>query len=153
MKLYCVRHGEASPDEAGVKRLTKNGQGMVLAAAHQMHEKCSQVSSILHSGVPRTEETAQILATELCVDNVEAAPALLAEHAPAKPLIDMIQAWEDDTMLVGHLPMLMQFMTDLLQLERTHHQIVQFMPATVVCLERMDNGQWLIDWVLAPEIL
>lgn len=152
MKLYCMRHGEASADEFGEKKLTSSGRKMVLAAATQMRDKCCNIASIIHSGVQRTQETAAIVSATLDIENVSAAPALLGENAPALPLIDMLPAWETDTLLVGHLPMLMSFMTTLLKLEQTHQQISQFMPATIVCLERVAHDQWLIDWVWTPEV-
>ena len=49
--------------------------------------------------------------------------------------------WDQDTLVVGHLP----FMGRLVA-----HLLVTFRPGTVACLERDGDGNWLLQWLLRP---
>jgi phosphohistidine phosphatase len=73
---------------------------------------------------------------------------------PAKsqePLMNEIEHWSDETLLVGHLPFIGELVSQLMTDQPTH-QLVKFTPGTIVCLVRGEGNQWLMDWVLRPDL-
>jgi phosphohistidine phosphatase len=55
-------------------------------------------------------------------------------------------------MLVGHLPHLSKLSACLLCGEDTR-KILNFQMSGVVCLERDEEGNWSVQWMLIPQIL
>jgi phosphohistidine phosphatase len=60
--------------------------------------------------------------------------------------------WEEDTLVVGHLPF-MSRLVSLLTTGETDAGLVQYQPGSVVCLERVDAEQWVILWMIRPDML
>ena len=55
-------------------------------------------------------------------------------------------------MIVGHLPYLSRLLSVLLGAQQDR-PLVAFQMGGVVHLERDDNGEWRLRWILAPELL
>ncbi len=72
-------------------------------------------------------------------DDVEPTAARLAREATG-------------LMLVGHLPYLSRLVARLLGLE-ANRVVVQFQMGGVVRIDRDPVGQWVVRWVIAPEVL
>jgi phosphohistidine phosphatase len=115
-----------------------------LAAANE-----SRPAAVFHSGILRAQQTAEILRRELGI-NREPAPmsGLLPEDDPFIARAELDSA-ADPVMLVGHLPHL-QRLAALLVVEDSERRVVEFAPATVVCLTRA-GAHWQIEWVIGPE--
>ena len=60
--------------------------------------------------------------------------------------------WEDDTLVVGHLPFMARLVA-LLTTGDSESDIVAYCPGSVVCLERADAGHWVVQWMIRPDIL
>ncbi len=148
MKLFLMRHGQSFSTFEDPKRgLTPQGSADVLRVVKQSALAQNDVAHIMHSGVPRTEQTASIVAKELQVSNITSCSQWLAENADIDWCVTMLLACEDDTLLVSHQPFLMQLVHALLP--GGADNAVQFSVATLVCLEKIDDD-WVLRWVKTP---
>ena len=154
MKLYCIRHGQAlapSPTEPD-PILSPEGESDIACVAGAMCERGISASYVYSSYKKRAKQTATIFAEKL---DVLGEPEILDLLDPAKsldPLIQEIEGWCDDTVLVGHMPFIGELVSQLVS-QQSVHQLVKFTPGTTVCLERGDGNQWVIGWVLRADLL
>ena len=65
---------------------------------------------------------------------------------------NFLKVYTDDVLIVGHLPHL-ERLTSLLLTGNMDRRPVRFANATVVCLEKEDDGRWSLIWALIPELL
>src|SRR5690242_18384770 len=132
MKLYLMRHGEALPSTTDAQRpLSNEGRLQVESVTKRLQEQEANPKYIYHSGILRAQQTAEIAAQYLQVHTVETIADLLPESA-IEPILNQINLWTEDTMLVGHLP----YLSDLLSLLSDEGYYVEFDTATVACLEK-----------------
>jgi phosphohistidine phosphatase len=109
-----------------------------------------KVPLVWHSGKARAEQTAEIYA--------KAVGAAHEVHDGMKPKDDpdklqkAIRKNGPDLMLVGHLPY-MSKMAGLLLAGKESADIIQFRYAGVVCLERDEDGDWRLLWMVTPDIV
>ena len=153
MKLYLVRHGEAvSSDVDPARPLSRRGRTEVRRVAHFLARAGVSPQSIRHSGKRRAEQTAELLADALGTTTpVEELPGL-DPHDPTDEFLYILREWTEDTMVVGHLPFLEKLVSRLLVGDE-NASIVSFSPATMVCLERAEAGQWYVVWMVRPELV
>ena len=154
MKLDLVQHGDAKPKEedpdrplSGKGRADVQKMGSFLAVAGLIPPK-----SIFHSGKTRARETAEILAASLNPAGGAARADGLDPLAEFTAWAEKCAIWEEDLMLVGHLPHLCALASALLCGDEAK-RVVSFSPGSVLCLERDDAGSWSIRWMLAPEMM
>ena len=154
MKLYCVRHGHAEsiPNAQGERPLTDQGVEEVIKVADYLAYRGVHVSHVMHSSQLRAKQTAAILAKAVAVGHEPEASDLLECDRPVNPLVEKIQHWSDDTMLVGHMPFMPQLVAKLI-LNDSRYEILRFPPATIVCLEHYENYRWILNWVLSPDLI
>ncbi|MFT3741594.1 MAG: phosphohistidine phosphatase SixA [Gammaproteobacteria bacterium] len=136
-KLYLMRHGQTTADTQ--RQLSPMGIHQVEAAAHKLLQRAVKVDMIYHSGVLRAQQTAEIIAQRLAV------PTQYLDHLKADSDIDVVLAtlehWQQDVMLVSHLPFLVLLSQALLP----NAKLIEFDPATVACLE-FQTDQWQLMW-------
>jgi len=147
MELYLVQHGEAKKEEEDPERpLTTKGKtevGHVAARA----AKLIKLTAVKHSPKLRAKQTADIFAGHLHASSVEI--------EGLKPLDDpevakkMIEAQNENLMLVGHLPH-MNKLASLLLTGDKEADVVSFTKGAVVCLEKEER--WRVKWILTPEL-
>ena len=106
----------------------------------------------MHSNKLRAVQTAQVFASDISTDAQREVTDSLLPNADISTIIDAISDWDDDTLIVGHMPYLSHFVSELLVGSDTHN-IVRFTPATVVCLERYEHAKWILNWVLRPDLV
>ena len=154
MKLYCVRHGHALPvDENPERPLSQRGRQDAESVANHLQAQPCHVGQILHSSKARAKETAFIIARALdCHDLVEC-DTLLCEHMDIMPLVDMVEAWDQDTMLVGHMPFMPRLVNHLVAPSSSECVVDHFPTAAVACLERMPDNTWEYRWLISPKDL
>lgn len=151
MKLYCVRHAEAvSAIEDPERPLTLQGTEDVRAIAQHFLTQSLRVSQVIHSQRLRAKQTAEILVQALNPQTVTESKTGLDETDSIDELVDQIEHWQDDTMLVGHMPFMSRLVSALV-VDEPYHHLINFVPGTVVCLEKQAQ-QWLVSWVLVPEL-
>ncbi|WP_267256164.1 phosphohistidine phosphatase SixA [Coxiella endosymbiont of Ornithodoros maritimus] len=152
MKLYCVRHGHAEQFTNQRERpLSAEGIEEINKEAAYLKRRGVYVVHIKHSKKLRARQSAGILASAVADEHaLEECPLLGEDHLIA-PLIDLIQEWHDDTMLVGHMPFMSRLVSALV-LGDDSHDMVRFPPGTIVCLEQFEN-RWILNWVLRPDLV
>lgn len=144
MKLYLMRHGDATKDEPHV--LSKRGKKESRRVVRLLCDAGIKPSVILCSSAIRARETAEIVSRELGVP-VEEANGLNPED-DAHLWLDRIREKSEDIMLVGHLPHLSRLVSLLLIGE--DRDLLDFRKSSVACLE--SSGEvWVIRFFVTPE--
>jgi phosphohistidine phosphatase len=153
MKLYLAQHGDATPKAENPDRpLSPKGTADVENMAHFLSQTNTPVAGVMHSGKLRAKQTAEILAKQL-VPNIS-----LQINENINPMdlptvaAEEIDHWQDDTLLVGHLPHLAKLAT-LLLTDHEEPAIITFTPGTVACLERVEDKCWSLKWLLSPDMV
>jgi len=154
MKLYLAQHGEAVPkaEDAG-RPLSGQGCRDVRAVAALLQSAGVRVERVWHSGKTRAEQTAKSLARGVLPRGRK--PQAIEGIDPNAPVAEFIidaDVWEEDTLVVGHLPFMARLVA-LLTTGDSERDIVSYTPGSVVCLERADAGHWVVLWMIRPDIL
>ncbi|MCF8111854.1 MAG: phosphohistidine phosphatase SixA [Desulfobacteraceae bacterium] len=151
MALYLVQHGKNLSKEIDPEQsLSEEGRREVEKIAETAANYDVIVGKIHHSGKKRAEQTAEILAEKLGVNDVSEAGGLKALDEPAEFVKDIIPG--ENLMLVGHLPF-MERMASLLVTGKTDYTVFKFQNGGIVCLDRLpDSGLWAVMWALMPNI-
>lgn len=153
MRLYLVQHGEAVPEEVDPARpLSEVGRSAVADVARFLAAGGLRVTQVLHSGKLRAELTAALLAEAVAPGRTPAARSGLDPRDPTDGIAREVAAWEDDAMLVGHLPFMARLASRLVA-GREDAGLVAFQPGTIVCLERTEHQRWTIAWMVRPELV
>ena len=155
MKLYLVQHGEAlAKDVDPARPLSEPGRREVQAMAKFLKGAGIRVERVWHSGKRRAEQTAQILAKAVLHGGGGAVETIggIEPNDPVAGFVSDADVWEQDTLVVGHLPFLSRLVAWLVA-EDPERGVVGFLPGSVVCLERCDVERWILLWMLRPELL
>lgn len=153
MKLYIARHAEAIGAEINPKRpLTEQGKIHVERIADFLAPMGVLVSRVYHSGVLRAQQTAEILAGAIAPGQSFEAMPLLTDPDGVQILAAQTIGWADDTLLVGHIPFMPRLVSELV-VQNENQTLVDFQPATLVCLQRIGPMRWCILWALQPDII
>jgi phosphohistidine phosphatase len=153
MRLYLVQHGEAVPEEIDPARsLNDGGRADVRRMAAFLAQGGVRPDRIWHSGKRRAEQTAEILAQALAPASPPEVRAGLNPKDPTDGIHRALEAWDQDVMLVGHLPFMARLASRLVA-GRDGAGVVAFQPGSVLCLEHADEQRWTIAWMLRPELL
>jgi phosphohistidine phosphatase len=150
--LYLVRHGEAvdqSPDS--LRPLSERGKQEVSQVAARLSAAGIQVGRIWHSGKLRAEQTAGLLAKKT---GRGATIERISGIAPLDPVVEFardLDVWQEDTMVVGHMPFMARLVALLLR-TGVNDEPVAFATGAVACLERMADDRWVLVWLLQPAL-
>ena len=152
MALYLVQHGKSRPkNEDPEQGLSDQGRSDVVRIAGVARQYGIAPGRIYHSGKKRAQKTAEIFADALKPDNG------CHPRDGLKPLddvsaLDANLMWEQNAMLVGHLPF-MEALTAWLISGKTDIPVFKFQNGGIVCLDRdRANNTWFIKWTLMPTI-
>lgn len=142
MKIYLVRHGQAESPEVNSERpLTKAGEKEVLELAKRIKEKSFGVDQIIHSGVLRAKQTAEIIQKELGDTHpLEKGEDLLPNSDP-KIWAEKLEQSNKNIMLVGHMP----YMAILGELLIKNSASLGFQTASMIVF-RFEEGEFHLDW-------
>lgn len=153
MRLYLVQHAEAKPQvEDPARPLSEKGQEDIRRVANFIKAKGIEVSKIFHSGKLRAKQTAEALAEGISsAGGIEQAEGL-APLDDSGIWVNRLKEAVENLVLVGHLPHLSK-LAGLLLAGDPERKVVVFRNGGVVCLERDEDGNWSVGWVLTPEIL
>lgn len=153
MKLYLVQHGAAvSKQEDPERPLSEQGVQDVRALAVFLGNAKIKVTRVWHSGKRRAAQTAELLARAVLPRGKAEAVGGLGPNDPVGEFAADADVWDEDTLIAGHLPF-MSRLVSLLVTGEADAERVQYQPGSVVCLERGDAEQWVILWMLRPELL
>jgi phosphohistidine phosphatase len=153
MRIYLTQHGLAVPKDVDPDRpLNEQGREDVRRLAELLDKAGIQVDQVLHSGKTRAEQTAKILAETLLSTGEPQAHAGLGPKDPLEKVSPEIAFWSVDTLIVGHLPYLGR-LASLLLASEPDRSLLAFQPGSMACLEKDAEGQWVLAWMLRPELL
>jgi phosphohistidine phosphatase len=150
MKLYILRHGESLESTINPNRpLSVRGRNTIENLSKFLGTSNLSVSRILHSGILRAKETAEIVAKHIhCNTLPKAYPEIKPLDDPYEIILN-IETLLSDTLIVSHLPFVDRLLTTLLILDESR-PMVSFEPGTLVCLERVKEKIWSICFILTP---
>ncbi|MES9947054.1 MAG: phosphohistidine phosphatase SixA [Candidatus Thiodiazotropha sp.] len=153
MKLYLVQHAEACTKEINPDRpLTEQGKQDIDRLATFLKQAGIHADRVIHSGKLRAVQTAQYLSNKIAHGiELEVSTCIKPNDNP-KALDLQGEDWQKDTLVVGHLPFMAQLVSYLV-VEDEGKLITAYQPGSVVCLERMNDARWQINWMLRPELL
>ncbi len=151
MRLYLCRHGEAEPDGPDSRRrLSEKGRGDVARVGEHLGERGVRVSRVVHSGIARARQTAQLLAKRMAPEVKPEAMEGLRPEDPADPVANRIDDFPEDTLVVGHQPFMGLLAARLLGKGERRHAVL-FSPGTIACLERDRRGGWRLISTTRPD--
>ncbi|MCL4503925.1 MAG: phosphohistidine phosphatase SixA [Deltaproteobacteria bacterium] len=153
MLLYLVQHAEAKSEAEDPQRdLAAKGLRDIQKTAAYLGKLKLPVRQILHSGKTRALSTARVLAEALQPPQGIAASDGLAPLDDAGIWAARLAEMPEDLMLVGHLPHLGK-LAALLVSGDPEKAVVNFKMAGVVCLRRLAPGEWVVEWLIIPEVV
>ena len=157
MKIYCIRHGDAVTGEDDASRpLSPMGREQATALGQYLSQQGVSLASIATSPRVRAKETASRIAEAMGLPEqvLHFDDCLLDESASVTDFIEQASCWQDGAAFVGHMPFMEQLVTTLVMGGCTGRSLVNYHPATAVCLEQIGSvGNWAIRWALHPELL
>ena len=151
MRIYLARHGLAgSKTEDPEQGLNDTGRKDVSRVADILEQTGAAVDHLYHSGKARARQTAEILAQSVLWEPELKTANDLGPMDPVEPWVDKIESFEEDTMLVGHLPFLSKLASRLVT-GSENRELIQFVPGAVACLERTEEGGWIVVSTIIPQ--
>jgi phosphohistidine phosphatase len=153
MRLYLVQHTAAKTEAEEPQRgLTDEGRLAVERMAEFLAPLRLALGRIEHSDKLRARQTAEILAARLRPVEGTRQIAGIAPNDDVEPMRARLAKESKSLILVGHMPYLSRLVARLLGLP-AEKQVVRFGMGGVVRLERDQTEQWLIRWMLTPDLL
>jgi phosphohistidine phosphatase len=153
MNLYLVQHGKAvAKDVDPARPLAEQGRVEVKKVAAFIERLNLSVGWVWHSGKTRAAQTAQILAGVIKAGEGVLQRDELGPNDDVGKLADELNLADQDVMIVGHLPFLSK-LASLLITGSESTSIVAFKNGGVVSIRRSEQNQWLLSWIVTPEIL
>ncbi|MBF8270705.1 MAG: phosphohistidine phosphatase SixA [Gammaproteobacteria bacterium] len=153
MNLYLVQHGQAVTKEVDPGRpLSPQGEQEIKRMAVFLEKSGVSVDRILHSGKMRAHQTAEILADKLLLKGEIEAIAGINPNDSVEDFAGKLHKLKHDTMLVGHLPFMARLVAYLTS-GNADHEIVDYRPGSIVCLELDAEQNWRIRWMLRPDLI
>jgi phosphohistidine phosphatase len=154
-ELYLMRHGEAAAgaDDA-VRPLSDVGLASAQSIAALARRGGVKVDMIVHSGLVRARQTADVLANSLAYDSdLDSRPDMKAEDAIDATLEWLLAAPDSQTIcLVGHVPFLDRLIGALTTGSKSNSP-VSLAPAGLVKLTRLaDRDDLVVSWIVTPQI-
>ncbi|MBF0317059.1 MAG: phosphohistidine phosphatase SixA [Nitrospirae bacterium] len=152
MYLYLIQHAEAKSEADDPQRpLNDAGVASIKKTASFLLRGNVKIDKIYHSSKLRAVQTANTL------EDVLNTPGGTAKIDGLLPL-DNPAIWADrlvemsgSVAVVGHLPHLGKLASTLL-CDTAETALITFRMAGVLCLKRNEQGLWLIQWMVIPEI-
>ena len=152
MKLYLVRHGEATAVEEDPQRpLTDRGKADVTKVASFLGRRGVNVGRIRHSGKKRAEETALIFGEHLSPPAGVGTIQGLAPMDDVVPMAEVMQLETNPVMLVGHLPFLSR-LAALLLTGNAEKTVIRVRAGCCICLVN-EEDHWSVEWAVTPDLL
>ncbi|MCK4319433.1 phosphohistidine phosphatase SixA [Candidatus Micrarchaeota archaeon] len=143
MRVYLVQHGKAVPKEENPEKpLSKEGKKETQKIAEFLKKKIS-ISKIYSSKKPRAVQTAEIFAQTFSAEKEE-----VDFLNPLDYPLNAVKIFEEDVMIVGHLPFLAKLCSLLL---KAKNEPVNFENSGVVCLLKEEN--WKLDFIIKEKMI
>lgn len=153
MKMYLMQHGEAMSKEQHPDRpLSEQGRTYVERVARMLAGVDIELTEIWHSGKTRAEQTANIVAEHLHVQEKHISTRDdISPNDPVEPILETVQEGNNSILIAGHLPFVSRLASYAL-VGDPEAAIVHFENSGVVCLG-YEEGAWKIEWMLIPSLV
>jgi len=147
-----MRHGETVSGMPDWQRmLSDKGRAQSSAMAQSARRHGLSVAWVYHSGILRAQQTAELVAAVLAPEQgVREISGLCPDDDPLI-LKAQLDVTTQSVLLVSHLPYLSR-LAGLMVTGDSERSVIEFAPATLVCLTRHANG-WKFDWSLSAASL
>ncbi len=161
MRLYLVRHGDATtPDENPKRPLSARGRQDIERLASFLARGRVKPARFINSGKLRAVETAAIFARTLNPGATMEEGTALQPHDPVGPLVEAANVWAADAeatgngsvMVVGHLPFMARVLSALVG-AGAGAEFADFATGAVACLEPDAGTRWRLVWFVSPALL
>ena len=153
MRLYLVQHGKPLPKEENPdKPLSEQGRRDVTHLAEFLERAGVTVDMAFHSGKSRAEETASILVSRIGKGLKAEKREGLSPLDDIKGVVYTVLEEKKDLLIVGHLPHLGKLASYLIAGDESL-PVVTFQQGGMVCLEKGEEGNWTLAWMIIPDIL
>ena len=151
--LYLVQHGEAVTKDVDPDRpLSTDGTAAIERVTAYLSNADISVDRVMHSGKTRAKQTAEILARTVAESGLTEAISGINPNDSVNDFVPLIEHLNTPTMVVGHLPFMAKLVSRLL-VNSEETALVEYQPGTVVCLNKDENNNWLINWMIRPELV
>jgi len=150
MTIYLVQHGQCLDKETDPNRsLSAEGKATTILVAKTALDASIKVTTIVHSGKLRTQQTAELFSKYLKVSQIESIKGI----DPLDNVIDFVQHFQfsDRMMIVGHLPF-MERLAAYLITGNPELTVIKFQNAGIVCLNQNEKNNWHLKWTIMPVI-
>lgn len=153
MKLYLVQHGEAVAKEVDPDRpLSERGFRDMEKMALFLRRGGISVGRILHSGKRRAEQTAQMLAAAIMPGDQPKSVEGIKPNDDVAAFRERLVNLHDDMLVAGHLPFMGRLVAWLIT-GNQNLEMASYKPGSIVCLEQKEEGGWILEWMVRPELL
>ena len=148
MMLYLMRHGEAaSVQDDPEQGLTTEGKNQIEKLAQRLSDEGLKFSDVFHSEKTRARQTAEIMRDFIAPDIKTTTHLHIKPNDDPALIISEINHFTENTLITSHLP----FVPNLIfTLTGKLPEGINFVPGTVVCLEKIHNSAWTIRWAISP---
>jgi phosphohistidine phosphatase len=151
MRLYIVQHGDSLPKDVDPDRpLSDRGRTDIQRLTEWLSSHNVQIAQILHSGKTRAKETAEILRPLLMSPSQLYERKGLAPNDSPDAFLHQLRDPEKDTLVAGHMPFVARTVSQALT-GAPDRQLVEFVPGSVVGIERSDGASWRLFMFARPE--
>lgn len=147
MKVYIMRHGQASTGPSGESELTPFGEAQTRQVAEACLARGVTFATVFHSGKLRAHQTAKIM-FEIVGGEILSRHVGLAPDDDEFEVASEIELLTKPTLFVSHLPFV-DCLTGLLVEGEPRLTLVGFATAQLVCLSKNGNT-WTMDWTEHP---
>lgn len=146
MKLYLMRHGQAAGKDVDPEQgLSSDGKSAIEQLAHTLSGQETGFRWVFHSEKTRARQTAEIMSHIISPEAVCQQRENLTPNSNPDDLLEEINRWSDDTLIVSHLPFIPSLLSRLVE----KPQAIVFQPGTIVCLSK-EGHLWRLDWIMSP---
>lgn len=147
--LYLIRHGEAlHPAIDPARGLNEHGFLQVQQLASELFKKKISPTKIFYSDKKRSQQTAEIIAKILNIEQKLELLPLLNPDLPYDRLLEFLKNFDENAIFVGHLPNIELIAHSLIPFS-SHQANFSFSTASVIALEK-NHDQIKLDWLFEP---
>ncbi len=151
--VYLMQHGiPVSKADDPERPLSAQGIKDVENIAEFLQKRGIIVKDIYHSGKRRARETAEIMGIRFAPGAEPKERRGLSPLDDVGDIADQINEGNGDLLIAGHLPHL-EKLTSLLVIGNESVPVVSFQQGGLVCLERHEDKDWTVAWMLVPELI
>ena len=152
MKLFLIQHAQAKNKEEDPQRpLTDKGKANIKKVAQHVARTVPEIAELWHSEKLRAQQTAQILAEVLKIsDKLKEYPGL-TPNDNIVPIKERLMEAKENLAIVGHLPFLDK-LASILLCHSQEARIISFTMGGIVCLNRDQENNWSVEWMITPDV-